>query len=75
MPVGATYPKHELSDIKPNHETGNKLKEHRKNVEKQDIRSKKNANEKKILDIKSLTFKDYYQPQEYVANPRYNATW
>jgi hypothetical protein len=28
-----------------------------------------------VAEIQKKTFKDYYQPQEYVKDPRYTATW
>lgn len=71
----ATYPKHPLSEVVPNHESLTKLKEHRLNMEKLDVKGKKDAQDAKIAAIKKLSFKDYYQPHDYVLNPRYTATW
>lgn len=51
------------------------LKKHRLDLEKADIKQKKDAKDQKMQSIKNVSFKDYYQPQEYVANPKYNATW
>ena len=64
-----------MSENVPNFETATSLKETRRNTEKADVRAKKAANAAKVAKAKSLNFKDYYQPQEYVANPRYTATW
>ena len=68
-----TYPKHELSDVKPRFETQREYLNHRKSVEAEDIRLKKQENENKVLNIKSTTFKDYYQPCDYVQSPRYTS--
>ena len=41
--------------------------------EKLDIKGKKDDKDKKIASIKNMSFKDYYRPQEYVANPVYTS--
>lgn len=73
--VTGTYPEHPIHSHRPKFGTSTELKDHRKSVEKLDIKGKKDANDAKIASIKTKTFKDYYQPQEYVPNPRYTATW
>jgi len=73
--VTDTYPKHPLSDIKPAHKTQVALKHHRHAVEKADLKQKKDAQDSKVAHLQKVQFKDYYQPQEFVQNPRYNATW
>ena len=64
-----------MSEVVANHETVTNMKESRKNNEKADIRAKKAFNDARVAKAKSLNFKDYYQPQEYVANPRYTSTF
>ena len=44
-------------------------------MERDDIRGKKNAKDTAVAELQKATFKDYYQPQEDVENPRYTATW
>ena len=48
---------------------------HRRAVEREDIRGKKNAKDTQVAELQKATFKDYYQPQEFVENPKYTATW
>ena len=70
-----TYPKHPMSKNKPEIKTQTELIDYRRAQERDDIRAKKNAKDAEVAKIQKATFKDYYQPQEYVENPRYTATW
>ena len=47
----------------------------RKIVEREDIKSKKKTADTKIETLQNISYKDYYQPQEYVKNPKHTAMW
>lgn len=64
--VTGTYPEHPIHGSHPKFQTATMLKDHRKSIEKMDIKSKKEGNDNKLAGIKNNSFKDYYKPQEYV---------
>ena len=70
-----TYPEHPMSTKKPELKTQVELAQYRKNVEKKDIGRKKSEMDAKVAHLQKVQFKDYYQPQEYVEKPPFNATW
>ncbi len=47
----------------------------RRQTEKEDIMEKKGTIDEKIMKMRSQTFKDYYQPNDFVPQPKYTATW
>lgn len=51
------------------------LHQHRKLTELNDINQKKADRENKLAHLRNLQHLDYHKPQEFVANPRYTATW
>ena len=71
--VTYTYPRHPMSDIKPHVNTNTELIALRKLKEKNDIGRKKGTIDAEVTKLQKIHFKDYYQPQEYVANPKYFA--
>ena len=71
--VTDTYPRHPMSDIKPVCKTQTELMAHRNNLEKHDIGKKKADRDSRVAHLQKIQFKDYYQPQEYVANPKYTS--
>ena len=73
--VAGTYPGHPLGEIKPDLKTCTELTNYRKQVEKLDIRKKKESRDAKVAHLQKVQFKDYYVPQEFVEKPKYNSTW
>ena len=73
-PVTGTYP-HMPHEIVPKATTMTELKTIRHEVEKKDIKSKKDAKDQAMAKAKEISFKDYYRPQEFVEQPTFNATW
>ena len=71
--VTGTYPDHPDKDVVPTFATRTELLADRMAKEQKDIRGKKQSKDQKIADIKSMSFKDYYRPGEYVANPVYTS--
>lgn len=55
--------------------TNTELIDLRKSREREDIRGKKHTQDSKMEKLQQIGFKSYYQPQEYVENPRFTATW
>lgn len=58
--VTATYPKHPMCDVVPDHANQTELIEHRKHVEREDIKAKKGARDAKVAHLQKVQFKDYY---------------
>lgn len=71
--VSDTYPEHPEKYKVPKFTSRTDLLADRRLQEKLDIKGKKDAKDEKISSIKNLSFKDYYRPQEYVANPTYTS--
>ena len=74
--VTGTYPTHPMANVNSLCKTSTELKELRYKNEKSDIKGKKDVMDK-ALEVASVKvkYKDYYQPQEFVTNPKYTATW
>lgn len=64
-----------MSEIKPFNKTMTELTLNRKGVEKKDIARKKNERDSKVAHLQKVQFKDYYQPDSYIKEPKYTATW
>ena len=58
--ITGTYPQFPLSEYQPPVGTNRDLQKHRLNLEKADIKQKKDAKEAKMSAIKNVSFKDYY---------------
>jgi hypothetical protein len=71
--VTKTYPDHPDKAIVPKYETQTELLADRKLQEKLDIKGKKDAKDAKVASIKNISFKDYYRPADYVAQPQYTS--
>lgn len=56
-------------------QTMTELTDHRKDVEKIDIKRKMNDRHQKVAHLQKVQFKDYNRPQEFVETPKYTATW
>jgi len=75
LDVVKTYPRHPMSDVVPLAHTMTELKAQRKDVEKIDIKKKKDDRDSRVAHLQKVQFKDYYRPQEFVEQPKYTATW
>lgn len=64
-----------MSEIKPFNKTMTELTMNRRGVEKKDIARKKNERDSKVAHLQKVQFKDYYQPDSYIKEPKYTATW
>ena len=51
LPVGETYPQHPINLVKPKIGTLSDLKKHRQQTEADDVRQKKNTNDKKVAHL------------------------
>lgn len=60
--VTDTYPKHPMSDYIPLNKTQTELLQYRHNLEKQDIKKKKDQRDSQVAHLQRIQFKDYYQP-------------